>query len=117
MKAVFRREATELGNGATLWRWRLRTASGDVIDDSLPTAPTLQDGRIYFTTSENVEALGVAEFVAHVSDAVQGKRLTLYRITRDLCTVTLERAVEKTRPRVATRSIGHARPAESEPTP
>jgi hypothetical protein len=87
MKAIFRRGPTELENGATLWRWQLRTAGGDVIDESLPTAPTLHDGRIYFTTSENVQALGAAEFVAFVADAVEQKRLTLYRIKRDLCSV------------------------------
>ena len=118
MNAIFRRQPAALGNGATLWRWQLRTASGDLIDESLPTAPTLHDGRIYFTTSENVEALGAAEFVAHVSDAIEEKRLTLYRISRDLCSVTRVRAIAPARKeRDDARSVTQAEAAEPEPTP
>jgi hypothetical protein len=115
MKAVFRREPSELGNGATLWRWQLRTAEGAVIDPSLPTAPTLQDGQVYFVTAESVASLDDVEFVARVSEMNDGKPMTLYRIARISCAVTGDsagtRTLRPTRPRP-----GRWVAAEPEPT-
>jgi len=86
MEAEFRRESVRLRNGATLWCWALRTADGEVIDESLATAPTEQDGHIYFVTSENVDCLEAVVPVARVAEMPDGKHMTLYKVPKKSCT-------------------------------
>jgi hypothetical protein len=87
MRAIFRHESVSLDSGATLWRWALRTADGDVIDKSLATAPTVQEGRVLFMTTENVDGLEAVALVAPVAELEDGKRLTLYEVACSSCTV------------------------------
>ena len=90
MKAVFRREARRLGNGATLFRWELLTADGRIVDENLATAPTLQGNEIFFVSSENVECLDSVAVVTRLAGAEQGKPLALYKIAKESCTVSAD---------------------------
>ena len=87
MKAVFRRAARHLGNGATLVQWQLQTDAGSVIDACLANAPSLQSGEVFFVTAQNVDCLDAVTAVAQLSEIEHGRQLTLYRIPRERCTV------------------------------
>jgi hypothetical protein len=87
MKAVFRREARRLSNGATLLHWELQAADGSVVDECLATAPSLQGGEVFFVTAENVDHLDGVSLVAPLSEIERGKRISLYRIPTRNCTI------------------------------
>ena len=85
MRAIFHRTTQHLENGATLLHWQLRTSEGTVIDASLANAPTVQDGKVYFVTAEDVAGLDTVEMVADLADIEHGKPMALYRIARESC--------------------------------
>jgi hypothetical protein len=117
MKALFRREAKQLGSGATLFRWELLAADGTVIDDNLATAPTVQGNEIYFVTSENVDAIETVEAVAQLAEMEHGKRLALYKIARASCSVSADLPGTDAGAAGRVRPVGGLRFAGSDPTP
>jgi hypothetical protein len=111
VKAVFRREARRLGNGATLFRWELLTAHGRIVDGNLATVPTLQGSEILFVSSENVDCLDSVAVVTRLAGLEQGKQLALYRIAKDSCTVSAD--LPRVGGRPDRKGFGGARPSAS----
>ena len=105
MNAVFRREAKRLGNGATLLQWELRTSEGRVVDAALATAPSLQGGEVFFVTAEAVHELDSVTLVAQLNEIEHGRRMALYRIPRERCTIGASIARSDMRTISATHTI------------
>jgi len=108
MKAVFRRGARQLGNGATLFRWELLAADGRIVDENLATAPTVQGSEIFFVSAENVDGLDSVAVVTRLPGPEQGKQMALYRIAKESCSVSAD--LSRADLRSDRKESGRARP-------